>query len=633
MLLTLKKIWSYSPTTPNETSIVLNTKKSDISKNSLCRHGHRIIDTFPLVTIELYQEIKELIRQGVAVITDTQLIAKICIRMNIFDEHCLNETLRSCQLKREYMSNESSVFEKQRPDLLELATILSKSDKVSPDYVNSLTEEYAIRQVLINSMDGEHFSEKERNAHDLLNNIINIFNELCYLEYFIVLNSVCGSNNTYYLPHKLAIITCTNVDKFEDRISETYEKLSDCFQSEENPDYKIHAMHSDDVVDFNLIMPTSGGISLTQECQLRCDYCSFSSGGDDCQTLSQSKIEAFINMLARNVIKKRLVNKKDEKLSIIIAGGGEPTFKWQTFVDTVEYIKQISQRNNIQYSLNITTNGCHSKEQTEYIINNFETITVSFDGLPELQNKNRKFSNGAKSFDVVNQTIKRLDEAHANYSILSVVQHEDFDRLREMAAFVFENYPNVRAWVSRPTIAVGRAVDNRVYQAPASGSYAKAYLSSAASLGYPRKMFSGIFSTRTSEIFCGALYGKNPWLVPNGSIVTCQDAHDKAVVVGEFLEDDTIALKRTCDMYAKISFDNMKLCQNCIAYHFCCGDCPLKNNSYDMKLYSAWKCNEIKEYWNQMLEQVMLNGSCDGWFVQKIDMNINSVTAYKLRRH
>lgn len=302
-------------------------------------------------------------------------------------------------------------------------------------------------------------------------------------------------------------------------------------------------------------------------------------------------------------------------------------------MSAVEYIKEAAEKQKIPYSLNITTNGCHSEEQTAYIIQNFDRITISFDGLPETQNKNRPFASGEATFDVVHKTIKHLDDMCANYSLLSVVQPEDFSRLRDMALFVFGNYPNVRSWTVRPPIAIVRVVANNAYEGPESGSFAQAYLEALSSLGFPRNMFAGIFSARPSEVFCGALYGMHPWLLTDDTIVTCQDAQECSVVMGRIV-DGVVALEKVQDIYATKSFKYMNECKNCFAYHFCCGDCPLKKKTPEMEIYSSWKCREIIKYWELLFRKLELTGSCDGWYLQRHPFDeLPDVDVYELRRN
>jgi hypothetical protein len=201
----------------------------------------------------------------------------------------------------------------------------------------------------------------------------------------------------------------------------------------------------------------------------------------------------------------------------------------------------------------------HEIYQYNSAIKNFSDATVLFDGLPELQNKNRSFANGKPSFELVDQIIRRFDHSDFRYSVLSVVDFEDFGRIKEMAQYVFSNYPNVYSYTVRPVIAAGREAER--YD---SMNFTDEYLSAAAQLGEPRRLSSEFYSHGFFETFCGAIYGAHPWLIPGGDIVT-QDAHDNAVLFGK-IQNDHVEIFRSHDIYAANSFKKLSNCRYCIAF-------------------------------------------------------------------
>lgn len=494
-------------------------------------------------------------------------------------------------------------------------------------------QEHATRQLLIGK---EIFGQVISTIHDVFGFYTKVWNTIKGLAdkkvYIASVFPVEEVSNLFYSSKKNLLIKLPNERKYSNDLSNIFttieNKFPDIMEEHQSSSWKFHEKYIDDVFDYNIVAPTKGGISLTKDCQFRCKYCSFNSGECENDTVDFATAKAFIDMLVKNVIKQRLISKVTMPLEILIAGGGEPTYKWNVFVDIVEYIKEISHKHTIPYSLNITTNCCHSPEQTEYIIKNFNQITISFDGLPELQNKNRPLENGQPTFDIVNKTIKKIDESYCNYSILSVVQPEDFSKIKDMALFVFENYPNVYAYTVRPVIIVGRASQNGNY-----GDFSKEYLSAINKLGEPRKLFSGIFSQGIYETFCGAIYGGHPWLLPNGNIVTCQDAHNDSIEMGK-IENGIVSLNKAHDIYATKTFEYMETCKYCIAYYRCRGDCPLKDLTTEMTEYSYWKCNQIKQYWQLVFKKIYPTGSCDGWYLQRQPfIEYSDIVVYELRRN
>ncbi|MGI6743487.1 MAG: hypothetical protein ACOX4O_07510 [Eubacteriales bacterium] len=403
------------------------------------------------------------------------------------------------------------------------------------------------------------------------------------------------------------------------------QKFSNITDSHDSSTWQFHEKYADDASDFNTIAPTKGGISLTQSCQLSGKYFSFNSGECGNKSIELSQVRAFIDMLVKNVLKLRLESQKTSTLEISIAGGGEPTFDWEKLAEIAEYVKKTSCDNNIPYRLTVITNCCHTEEQTEYIIKNFSDATVLFDGLPELQNKNRSFANGKPSFELVDQTIRRFEHSDFRYSVLSVVDFEDFGRIKEMAQYVFSNYPNVYSYTVRPVIATGRAAER--YD---SMSFTNEYLSAVAQLGEPRRLSSGFYSHGFFETFSGAIYGAFPWLIPGGDIVT-QDAHDNAVLIGR-IQNDHVDFFSYHDIYAAKSFKKLSNCRYCIAYYHCLGDCPIKDMTEDMERYSFWKYSQVIKYWKKVFIKLIQRGAFAGLYLDRKNLeNYEGVEVFEVR--
>lgn len=581
----------------------------------------------------VYATLREQTKMGTSRLTDDLLAALVCIDIGLITQAQLDEKIK-CVLNDVQLMNEGVLPVKDQKWIRMLFEEGGKTGHVTEEG-QKMVRDLMARDLVIENIKDSKVDYIPKDPQTFINLLWDSINKL--VDNKAILNTIYqvkDIDNSYFFPKKMMVARVSKnatPEEVSKILSTIYNKYDDVVGKAKTRAHILHEMHPDDVIDFSRNSPIAGGIALTQACQFRCRYCSFSSGECGNNTLSIDSIKVFVDMLVKNVVKRRLITKKTEPLKIIIAGGGEPTYDWKTFVETVEYIRQITEKHNIKCNLDITTNGCHSKEQTDYIIKNFSRITLSFDGLPETQNRNRPFANGKPTFDIVNETIKRLDNAQANYNILSVVQPEDFHKIKEMATFIFANYPNVRVWNVRPTISVGRATTSSDYNGKHE-SYLKSYLDAAQSLGFPRKMFSGIFIPSPIEIFCGTLFGANPWLVSGDKIVTCQDAQDDAVVMGRIV-DGQVILDKNHDVYATKAFETIKKCGNCLAYHFCGGDCPLQDSTPEMRKYSLWKCHEIYSYWQTVLNQLNKLGTFDGWYLDHVACpELENVNVYKMSR-
>ena len=59
----------------------------------------------------------------------------------------------------------------------------------------------------------------------------------------------------------------------------------------------------------------------------------------------------------------------------------------------------------------LTTNGALTNTKRAWIVSHLDSATLSFDGLPEVQDANRPFPSGRGSSDIVLATLRAFDRA------------------------------------------------------------------------------------------------------------------------------------------------------------------------------------------------------------------------------
>jgi radical SAM protein with 4Fe4S-binding SPASM domain len=87
---------------------------------------------------------------------------------------------------------------------------------------------------------------------------------------------------------------------------------------------------------------------------------------------------------------------------------GEVTTQMSVFKDIVEYIKN---KNEPNLYLELQTNGFFSQSNADWIEENMDFAWISFDGLPEYQNRNRPTPDGRDSADVVVKNLERFGKS------------------------------------------------------------------------------------------------------------------------------------------------------------------------------------------------------------------------------
>lgn len=136
----------------------------------------------------------------------------------------------------------------------------------------------------------------------------------------------------------------------------------------------------------------------TSDCNLRCAYC-FSSGGHKKIKLTKESSFAAIDFIINKIIQN---NKTKFHLGIL--GGGEPTLEYDLVQTVIAYAKEKCQQHSIKYTNNITSNGVFNKIVADWIISEFKSITISFDGPEDVMRLHRV--GAANSYHLIVDNIK-----------------------------------------------------------------------------------------------------------------------------------------------------------------------------------------------------------------------------------
>lgn len=421
-----------------------------------------------------------------------------------------------------------------------------------------------------------------------------------------------------------------NIEGFTDQeIDELVQRFGDRKNAEE---LLLQGFSSDIEKETALssLLPISCGINITNACQLRCTYCSYSSGEAAEVTIRTKQLYRFIEFIFNNARVREKLNIRKKLPRFYFAGGGEPTYDWSLFVAAVEYIKELSQKHGIQYSLGLTSNFILNISQVDYIVGNFNDILVSYDGIHDVQNKNRSGCQFNDSASIVERNLSYLNSINkARFSIRTTIWPEDYVSLREMADNIYSNYHNVHSWAVEPVWELGRAKSNSIFTDSIHNildvNFVEAYnsLKKYTMDKYHRIAYTSIFKNGCCTYNCGAILGQNPWLNADGKVFSCLDAINSSAYIAE-VDDDEIHFYRYFD---KLNSEHLhyvrEICSKCIALPFCGGGCPLKHqrnaDGERMNISSFWDCSQKQQYWEIALKTLINNGSYDNLCAKVID--------------
>ncbi len=446
------------------------------------------------------------------------------------------------------------------------------------------------------------------------------------------------NDNSIFLNEYLYIIKGNVVNIDFHKLESLINMLDDSKEKRFNNYEYIDKRFDKKKLKLNYIYPNSAGICLTDLCQFRCNYCSFSSS-DKGRTLEYDSVRVFVDYIFRNAILRQKISNNIEYVSFYFAGGGEPTLNFELLKKCVLYIRTKEKHAGVKAYINMTTNGYLNNEQLEFISENLDYVLVSFDGNEYFQNQNRKVYNGEKSFDVVDNTIKYLMDKNIIVELRSTIWLKDFEKIKDMYLFIINRYSKIRNWDIEPVAPIGRAKFNADFKSSNNkldnyklSSHYIALKEYIYDHNLPKILTCGKFKDSKVDFLCGTILGFNPWLITNNKVVTCLDAKDKATLLGT-ISNGNIILNEYYDLNAEIFMNNIEKCKSCFAFPFCGSGCPLKNSSDEYSYASNWECNEIKKYWEIVLNHLVENEKYIGWELEKLNIDTSDeFSIYKIKR-
>ena len=370
---------------------------------------------------------------------------------------------------------------------------------------------------------------------------------------------------------------------------------------------------------------TSIGFYITRNCNLRCKYCMDSStqGFED---LKLEEILYFCEEMILKFLSNRIqLDQCEDEFKITITGGGEPTYNWPLFFEVVSKLSELK-KHNLPISLSLTTNGLITEpDKLNFIINNFDTIMVSYDGSVDVQNMNRPTATNVESAEIVIKTIQYFTKNNKSITIRSTILPEQLSHLKEIADDFYNRigFDNI-SWNLNIAYPYGRGSKIR-YCSDQNHTFFEYYLDLYNYLldkyQYNR-LSSNLISPRIVGRYCGSFGVIKPsvWLLPDRKIIACPEHHN-GPVLGQMTEHGFSYNSDYTDVLYEITIANetSEKCRRCIAYRFCKGGCPAKSLSAGET--KEYECQTTIKLWHHILNSLSLGKSAFGWTVKKAESN------------
>lgn len=327
-------------------------------------------------------------------------------------------------------------------------------------------------------------------------------------------------------------------------------------------------------------------IALTEICNLRCRYC-YADGGNNKDKTYSTK-ERIGSVLGSYY--KELKKSNQKECTVSFDGGCEATCAFDLMTYAIQVSDQLAEDADITVAYSMATNGCFDHKVLNFIMDHFDTISLSFDGPEEIQNYHRPKVSGKGSFYEVYKTAMALYNSSVKVMFHIVVTNYNVMRLDETLEFFEKHFPN--AGIVLATMDATKQL--KTVAPPNQGVYID-QLKLLKEKDYKLQWLTTdkiAFKGLKSE-FCPSISKPNWFVTTEGRINSCmRDTHSKAPMfeIGYYDEvDKKLVLNEQQLRYLKtFNIYEQSECQDCFAKYLCGGGCPYVRET------SQQKCDLIR---------------------------------------
>ena len=172
-----------------------------------------------------------------------------------------------------------------------------------------------------------------------------------------------------------------------------------CLKGIEHPASSFIPFH----LDKHMIQLT---MQVTQDCNLRCSYCTYGGGYSHQRTHSNKRMTLSTMKKCVDFIMARSTGVDEICIGFY---GGEPLLEYDNIKKCVAYVNEKYCGRSVRYT--ITTNGtCIDDDMLQFVNASDININISFDGPRELHDMNRKYEDGTGSFDGIMRNVAYIKE-------------------------------------------------------------------------------------------------------------------------------------------------------------------------------------------------------------------------------
>jgi uncharacterized protein len=322
--------------------------------------------------------------------------------------------------------------------------------------------------------------------------------------------------------------------------------------------------------------PSFLGLLPTRRCNLGCRYCGFVTGADGERVMSLD--------LARDAVNWYMdaVGRAGVQEAEVHFFGGEPFCAAEVLDLAVYLARRRAAEMGCTVAFEVATNGVFDEARARWAADNLDTVVLSFDGPPDIQDRHRPHRGGQPSFEEVARTARVLSAGGSDLCIRACVTDETVQRMPDLADWFCEHFhPGSVCFEPLQPSPESRAAG---LQPPDPWDFAGQFIQAASILEshgvLPVYAAADIRTKRAT--FCPV--GRDAAIVsPDGTISACyllqQDWEAKGLdlrlgrmeAATAQLDLDAVASVR------RLNVHNKPVCAGCFCKYHCAGGCHVNH--------------------------------------------------------
>ena len=195
-----------------------------------------------------------------------------------------------------------------------------------------------------------------------------------------------------------------------------------------------NAVNQLEEISVNDFAPECLTLYMNNKCNMRCRYCYSGPGEFNSETLSEPAVREAARLVAGKCAERKI------PFTMVFHGGGEPTLNCSMADSFLGIAREESGLFGIQLQTYIATNGAVSEETAKWLANSFNLVGVSFDGPPEIQNRNRPGCNGQQMSTYVERTMAILKHQGCPFHVRVTITNDTVVRQKEIVTYIADHH-------------------------------------------------------------------------------------------------------------------------------------------------------------------------------------------------